>query len=201
MDSIDIESSDRMGISGASLAKTYIKALLFICFTVHIWGMMSKYFARKSMTVEEKLEVEETPLPRLTLCRKKPYREEGFFYNESAFEEMAVTFDELFDGSAEALFAEQGIEVAELKSQVRGRCFTLFTTRIFRSGDVLQLPLNSEMEELLVYLHQAGEEFWMNIDYWPGEVSLEELEEPTHCTIWRKVTLDLYSIFSTIYST
>ena len=33
-----------------------------------------KYFARKTMTVEEKLEVTEVTMPYMTICSEEPYK-------------------------------------------------------------------------------------------------------------------------------
>ena len=76
--------------------------------------------------------------------------------------------------------------INETLSQVRGRCFTLSTDKIFRSGHAVELSLKPDGAPILVYMHVKGEEFWVNADYWPGKAPLEGLEEPTHCTLRQK---------------
>ena len=68
---------------------------------------MSKYFAKKTMTVEEKLEVNEVRLPDLTVCAEEPYGKGGYFFSQATFDENAKTFEDLFQEGAEEILSKQ----------------------------------------------------------------------------------------------
>ncbi len=59
------------------------------------------------MTVEEKLPVASTKMAALTICAEQPYKHEGFFFNESLFDEQTCTFQELFHSSTLEQFDEK----------------------------------------------------------------------------------------------
>ena len=61
------------------------------------------------MNIEEKRPTMALKMPMVTICSKDPYKQPGFFFNASSFEENAFTFDEIFgNGSKEALTEKVG---------------------------------------------------------------------------------------------
>lgn len=65
---------------------------------------MDKYLSRKTMNIEEKRPTKALRLPMVTICSKDPYKQPGFFFNETSFEENAFKFEEIFgNGSRQAL--------------------------------------------------------------------------------------------------
>ena len=59
------------------------------------------------MTVEEKLEVNEVSMAHITVCSEEPYSRSGYFYNKTAFDENAFTFEDLFHEGAEKILQDQ----------------------------------------------------------------------------------------------
>ena len=59
------------------------------------------------MTVEEKLEVNEVGMPHITVCQEEPYTRSGYFYNQTAFDENTITFEDLFQPGAETILHDQ----------------------------------------------------------------------------------------------
>ena len=86
----------------------------------------------------------------------------GFFYNETLYKENAFTVDDLFDKTPGVDFNATKVEFKTTRTMFFGACFTLsFPNEVsFMQTSSFVIKRSWDM---LVYFHNEGEEFWINL--------------------------------------
>eukprot|EP00095_Tigriopus_kingsejongensis_P002329 maker-scaffold347_size200506-snap-gene-1.27 protein:Tk02329 transcript:maker-scaffold347_size200506-snap-gene-1.27-mRNA-1 annotation:"glutamate receptor delta-2-like" len=148
---------------------------------------VDKHFSGRMMTLEEINHIDSVLLPSITICSKQPYKSRGHFFNRSSFEENAYTYEDLFHPSNVDIIQEWGLRMKEVMSQPWGRCFTFETDRMFIARESITLALAKDIEGVVAYVHDRGEEFWLTGDVFPYEVKTQGIKESSECSVRREV--------------
>ncbi len=77
----------------------------------------------------------------------------------------------------------------EVLSQFRGRCFTLTSPHLFHGQEYLTLSLQAPNNgpEVLIYVHEPGQQFYLIADSFPFEVSTQAVSEASDCVFKKQV--------------
>ena len=81
----------------------------------------------------------------------------------------------------------QNFTTKEIYSQIWGRCVTLWSEHEFLAREYLTLSFAPGGPPAYVFFHSPGEDFWIISDVFPYEIATEVIEEPSDCTIRKKV--------------
>lgn len=89
----------------------------------------------------------------------------------------------------------QNFSIREVRSQFRGRCFTLSSARVFFSREYATVSIrapdgddNQEPPEVYIFVHEPGQEFYVVAENFPFDVETETVGEGSDCIIEKKVT-------------
>lgn len=101
-------------------------------------------------------------LPCLSICPWPAYKEAGFHFNSTKFENVTFKLDDILDDSTLKSFGADLtlIDVVETRSIIFGKCFTLKVNKRLSLSQPFFLPLKRSWD-MIVFVHYEGEEFWL----------------------------------------
>ena len=99
----------------------------------------------------------------------------GFFFNEKLYKENSFSILDLFDEWPDEHLNRTKIEVKTIRTFPHGVCFTLSFPDEVLLMETAEFVIKRSWD-ILVYIHNKGEEFWLLLEEFPIIVSSLRIE-------------------------
>ncbi len=109
------------------------------------------------------------------LTTKKTIAILGFFFNEKLYKENSFSILDLFDEWPDEHLNRTKIEVKTIQTFPHGVCFTLSFSNEVLLVETAEFVIKRSWD-ILVYIHNKGEEFWLLLEEFPIIVSSLRIE-------------------------
>lgn len=175
----------------AKVISTIICTFLFI---LNFRESFNQFRQKKTTVLSDKKTSDRLPLPAVTFCSEAGFKTtngtkiltmEGFINHSYSFDEL---FHDPKNFNCTQDFVYEGVET--IYSMYRGRCYTYTHQKEVLALEPIRFAPKPDVE-LIVYIHDPGEEFWL-IFFWLPEA-------PARIDVSRSVAIQDFQLFKESY--